>query len=54
MTRQVEDRANALLRAGNAGVKRVPLETAMRTDATRVEDSVEVVEVAVGEGVKLK
>jgi phosphoglucomutase len=38
VTRQVEDRANALLRAGNAGVKRVPLETAMRADTTRAED----------------
>ena len=38
VTRQVEDRANALLRAGSAGVKRVPIETAMRADTTRAED----------------
>ncbi len=31
VTRAVQDRANALLRAGNAGVRRLALETALRT-----------------------
>jgi phosphoglucomutase len=38
VTRAIEDRANALLRAGNAGVARVPFEKAMRADGTRAED----------------
>ena len=38
VTRAIEDRANALLRAGNAGVGRVPFEKAMRADGTRAED----------------
>ena len=38
VTRQIEDRANALLRAGNADVKRMPLERAMRAGSIREED----------------
>jgi len=40
VTRAIEDRANELLRAGNRGVKRVPLETAMRAPTTGQEDLV--------------
>ncbi len=40
VTRWVQDRANELLRAGNAGVKRVPLATAMKAATTRQEDFV--------------
>jgi phosphoglucomutase len=40
VTRWIEDRANELLRAGNAGVKRVPLATARRAATTHPEDFV--------------
>jgi phosphoglucomutase len=40
VTKWVEDRANALLREQNAGVKRVPLATAMKSESTRQEDFV--------------
>jgi phosphoglucomutase len=40
VTQWVERRANELLRAGNAGVKRVPLATAMKAATTHVEDLV--------------
>jgi phosphoglucomutase len=40
VTRAIEDRANELLRAGNRGVERVSLETAMRAPTTRQEDLV--------------
>ena len=40
VTRQVEDRANELLRAGNAPVRRVPIERALRAPTTREEDFV--------------
>ena len=40
VTRWVQDRANELLRGGNAGVKRVPLATAMKAATTRQEDFV--------------
>jgi phosphoglucomutase len=40
VTRWVQDRANELLRGGNAGVKRVPYATALRTGSTRQEDVV--------------
>jgi phosphoglucomutase len=40
VTRAIEDRANELLRAGNRGVKRVSLETAMSATTTRQEDLV--------------
>ena len=38
VTKWVEDRANQLLREKNAGVKRVPLATAMAATSTRQED----------------
>ena len=38
ITRSIQDRANALLRAGNRDVKRVPLEAAMRAETTRAAD----------------
>src|SRR5262249_28246111 len=38
VTKWVEDRANALLREQNAGVKRVPLPKAMKSERTRQED----------------
>jgi phosphoglucomutase len=38
VTRWVQDRANDLLRARNAGVKRIPYERAFRADTTREED----------------
>jgi len=38
VTRWVEDRANELLRADNAGVKRVPYNTALRAASTHQED----------------
>ena len=41
VTRWVQDRANALLREGNAGVKRVPLATAMKAATTQQEDFVQ-------------
>ena len=40
VTRWVEDRANALLRVGNAGVKRVSFAAAMKAATTRQEDFV--------------
>jgi phosphoglucomutase len=40
VTKWVEDRANEMLRAGNAGVKRVPIATAMKSGSTRQEDFV--------------
>jgi phosphoglucomutase len=40
VTRWVEDRANALLRGGNAGVKRVAFEAAMKAATTHQEDFV--------------
>src|SRR5277367_2470272 len=38
VTKWVQDRANELLRAGNAGVKRVPLTRALRAASTHHED----------------
>ena len=40
VTRWVQDRANELLRTGNAGVKRVPFEKAIRAASTHQEDFV--------------
>jgi phosphoglucomutase len=40
VTSWVQDRANALLRGGNAGVKRVPYAAALRAGTTRQEDFV--------------
>ena len=40
VTRWVQDRANALLRAGNAEVKRLPLAAAMRAETTHQHDLV--------------
>src|SRR5262249_11843241 len=40
VTRWVQDRANELLRGGNAGVKRVPFETAVKAPTTHEEDFV--------------
>ena len=40
ITRWVQDRANELLRAGNASVKRMPFEKAMRAETTHQEDFV--------------
>jgi len=40
VTRWVENRANELLRAGNEGVKRIPLAKAMRSATTHQEDFV--------------
>src|SRR5262245_40535536 len=40
VTQWVQDRANDLLRAGNAGVKRVPLATAIKASTTHQEDFV--------------
>jgi phosphoglucomutase len=40
VTGWVQDRANALLRAGNAGVKRVPFDTAIKAGTTHEEDFV--------------
>ncbi len=40
VTGWVQDRANELLRGGNAGVKRIPYERALRAPTTRVEDLV--------------
>ena len=40
VTRWVEDRANALLRGGNAGVKRVPFEAAIKAASTHQEEFV--------------
>jgi phosphoglucomutase len=38
VTKWMQDRANALLREGNAGVKRVPFEKAFKATTTRQED----------------
>ena len=38
VTKWVEHRANDLLRAGNAGVKRIPLKRALRAASTHHED----------------
>src|SRR5580700_1091686 len=38
VTRWVENRANDLLRGGNAGVKRLPFDTAIRAASTRQQD----------------
>jgi phosphoglucomutase len=38
VTRWIEDRANALLRGGNAGVKRLPLQVAMGRETTQQRD----------------
>src|SRR5262245_3533085 len=40
VTRWIEDRANQLLRGGNAGVKRVPFVTAIKAASTHQEDLV--------------
>ena len=40
VTQWVEERANALLRGGNAGVKRVPFAAAMRAASTHLDDFV--------------
>ncbi len=40
VTRRIQDRANALLLGGNAGVVRVPLAAAMRAPTTRQQDFV--------------
>ncbi|HKA16357.1 MAG TPA: phosphoglucomutase (alpha-D-glucose-1,6-bisphosphate-dependent) [Myxococcota bacterium] len=40
VTRWVQDRANDLLRRGNAGVKRIPADAALRADTTHAEDLV--------------
>jgi phosphoglucomutase len=40
VTRWVQDRANELLRSGNAGVKRIPAEAALRADTTLAHDFV--------------
>src|SRR5262249_49800640 len=37
-TRSIENRANDFLRAGNAGVKRIPFETAIQAASTHQED----------------
>ena len=39
-TKWIQDRANALLRDGNAGVKRLPFVTALKTDSTKQVDFV--------------
>ena len=41
VTRWVQDRANALLRGGNAGVKRLPLAAALRAETTHQRDFVQ-------------
>jgi phosphoglucomutase len=38
VTRWVQDRANELLRGGNAGVKRIPFESALKAATTRQDD----------------
>jgi len=40
VTKAVQDRANALLRGGNAGVARIPVERALSASTTHVEDFV--------------
>ena len=62
VTRWVEDRANELLRAGNSGVKRLPLAKAIKTATTHQEDFVlpyvndlrNVIDMDVIRGAKLK
>jgi phosphoglucomutase len=41
VTKWIQDRANELLRAGNAGVKRVAYETAVKASTTRQEDLIQ-------------
>src|SRR5262245_1785494 len=41
VTRWVQDRANTLLKAGNAGVKRVPFERAVKAATTHEQDFVD-------------
>jgi phosphoglucomutase len=61
VTRWIEDRANALLRDGNAGVKRLPLQSAMNKETTHqhdlmrpyVEDLRNVVDMAAIRGARL-
>jgi phosphoglucomutase len=38
VTGWIQDRANALLESGNAGVRRIPIEAALRAPTTRAED----------------
>jgi phosphoglucomutase len=40
VTKAIQDRANELLRGGNAGVKRTPYESALKASTTREEDFV--------------
>jgi len=40
VTAWIQDRANELLRAGNRGVRRVPIETALKASTTRTDDFV--------------
>jgi phosphoglucomutase len=40
VTRWIQDRANALLKAGNSGVHRIPIDAAMRASTTHAEDLV--------------
>ncbi len=40
VTAWIQDRANELLRAGNRGVRRVPIETALKASTTRLDDFV--------------
>jgi phosphoglucomutase len=40
ITNWVQDRANALLRAGNKGVKRIPYESALKANTTHADDFV--------------
>jgi phosphoglucomutase len=62
VTRWVQDRANALLRAGNAEVKRLPLAAAMRAETTHQQDLVgpyvadlpNVIDIAAIRGAKLR
>src|SRR6202040_432504 len=62
VTRWVEDRANDFLRAGNAGIKRVPFSKALQAATTHQEDFVlpyvrdlkNVVDIAAIRGAKLK
>ena len=62
VTRWVQERANALLRAGNAEVKRLPLAAAMRAETTHQQDLVgpyaanlpNVIDIAAIRGAKLR
>jgi phosphoglucomutase len=40
VTKWIQDRANALLKGGNAGVQRIPFDAAMRASTTHAEDLV--------------